>query len=693
MARHKASVYAALGCACAIVGAMAAPAGATPGWLAPIDVAEGTFKGSDSADVAMDARGDTLVVWEHHEGETSVLDEAWRPAGGSFDRPVTLASTTTPETAGYGIFAPVVAMDATGDATVAWITRTSPPPQVEAVACAPGGMCDAPTVLAIETTFDPPVAAMDERGDATVAWTWENGGFGEIQAASRPAGGAFERATTISNFSFGSAGSPTVAMDPAGDATVAWTMSAGSGPETPPLVQMSARPWGAAFSPPTGFSLQVLDPSIAMDARGDATAVWARYDPGHSTANVEVSTRSTLGGEFTQPKTVWTSPASSAAEAEAIRPKVVMDAAGETTIAWTSHEGVRTTTGPLGGPFGEIGGLNNPLVHEADPAIAVNGRGDAVAVWSVTSETGERSVGSISPAGGAFGTPAYLSYGSGSPSVAIDAEGDAAGAWIGSEEGHLAVQVAGYQADGPRLETLHAPTEGQAGSALGFSVAPLSVWSTIASTSWSWDDGSPDSSGTSVAHVFSTPGVYQVTVSATDALGNTTSAMRTVVVQATPATADPSGSQASPPRSIGSRSGRSTTPGTSPEARTALAPKFTPLFATKAAPGNGNVLGLLVGLPNVLGALAGDTILIRCAAGCQRPLHERVKIGRGGRVSVSILPPLQLYPTTRIEVELKAARRVTRYAEYRFIRTGRGVVAHTMRKGCLSATERPRSCT
>ena len=65
--------------------------------------------------------------------------------------------------------------------------------------------------------------------------------------------------------------------------------------------------------------------------------------------------------------------------------------------------------------------------------------------------------------------------------------------------------------------------------ALGFSVSPFDVPSS-SSTSWNFGDGS-SANGTSVGHTYSMAGSYTVTVTSTDAVGNSRSATRTVNVQ------------------------------------------------------------------------------------------------------------------------------------------------------------------
>jgi hypothetical protein len=76
------------------------------------------------------------------------------------------------------------------------------------------------------------------------------------------------------------------------------------------------------------------------------------------------------------------------------------------------------------------------------------------------------------------------------------------------------------------------PASGVAGRSLGFSVSPFDVWSSVA-TRWSFGDGGT-ASGTSVGHVYAAAGTYTVTVTGSDAVGNATSARRTVRIAPPP---------------------------------------------------------------------------------------------------------------------------------------------------------------
>lgn len=531
MARQLVQTCAALGVLWAVAGAHPSVARATPAWVGLSDISDGSYNAAESAAVGMDAKGDTILVWVQNNGTKNLIAAARRPAGGEFEAPVWLSS---PE---VNSSSPVVATDPRGDATAAWIEGEAPDQgHIQATWCPAGGaFTPAKTLTGPGATN--PVVAMDSKGDATVAWEWSNS-YEEIDAASRPAGGEFEERPSLSGYSFNDAVMPAVAMDPEGNTTVVWKDDKGGTPgdEYPNLIQMSTQPASAGFGPPTGFALDASYPAVSMDSHGDTTVVWARNE--NATNIIEASTRMSLNTSFETP--VVLSSSSAGEDEYAIRPEVAMDAAGDTIVAWASHGSMKMAIRPTGGSFGQpIELLKSSTFIEGLPAVAMDSRGDSVVLWWQTIvDQGSKPVGSGMLAGGTFGVPAfpptaslYSDVPSSPASLAIDSQGDAVSAWINGEK----VQVVGYQAGGPWLDELQAPITGQPGVALKFSVTPLSVWSTVTSTTWSWGDGSPETSGTSATHVFSAPGTYQVSVSATDALNNVTHATRTITIEGPPA--------------------------------------------------------------------------------------------------------------------------------------------------------------
>ena len=125
---------------------------------------------------------------------------------------------------------------------------------------------------------DPTVAA-DQEGDLVAVWDQQvvNGGL-QVAASVRPAGGGWQPPVVISGADGG--GGPVVAVDPGGDATAVWLDDVGR-------VYASVRPAGGGWSAPVDLADEEQDPStqpdphVAVDANGDAVAVWGYDDDGH----------------------------------------------------------------------------------------------------------------------------------------------------------------------------------------------------------------------------------------------------------------------------------------------------------------------------------------------------------------------------------------------------------------------------
>jgi hypothetical protein len=215
--------------------------------------------------LAVNARGDALLVWRQCSNTVSfcdgngrpVLHAAWRPAGGPVKSPVVLSGNEV-----YPLI-PAVAIGPSGNAAVVWQNQGT----VEFSVATAGGAFSPPATLAANAVD--PVIAMDGAGNALVAWesfdpTETN--QDRLQAAGLPAGAtAFGTPQTLP----GEAGSvsPALAMAPSGDAVLAWK---------PGPIVAAARTPGQPFGAPA----TVAPPSAAFGATlaiapsGQAVAVW-----------------------------------------------------------------------------------------------------------------------------------------------------------------------------------------------------------------------------------------------------------------------------------------------------------------------------------------------------------------------------------------------------------------------------------
>ncbi len=467
------------------------PAGGA--FSAPLELGGSGFDVFGVPQSAIDDDGDAVVVWQGHEGldPDVLLRVATRPAGGSFGPPLTLSAQD-----GASLVHPQVATNAAGDTVVAWTRAAGQSIVVQAVVRPAGGTFSEPAELSEPASLiTPPRVAIDAAGRATVVWAQITAETHTVQAATRPAGGPFAAtvdltaAAQVGSFPGpGAVGGVDVATNAAGDAVAVWTRQddAGNG-----IVQAASRPAGAAaFAPYADVSVagrNADSPQVAVDGAGNAVAVWMRND---GTSFVAQAASRPAGGSFGAPVDL------SLAGGEGWAPQVALNPAGDAVVAWRRSNGTNT--------------IVQAAVRRA-----------GAAAFAPTTD--------LSPAG----------RDATDPQIGVDAHGDALVAWRRSNGTNTIVQAAGYDGSGPQLRGLSVASAVTVATAATYALSPLDVWSPVTSTVWSFDDGHT-ATGASVSHAFATAGTHGVTVTATDALGNTTSATRAVQVTS-PASPPPSG--------------------------------------------------------------------------------------------------------------------------------------------------------
>lgn len=239
--------------------------------------------------LAHDGHGNVLAVIEREEAKASVPEFSQfqihlfsRPAGGSFGAGTLIASASGPFFPPHEVVAsPGVAMNPNGDAIVTWQRRNTPEEssKIEARVTPAGGALGAPEVVSARKSSLEPQAALDAAGDATVAWVGEDPASKKqtVLEADRPAGGAFGPVQSVSDPTLETSGAPqfpTLAIGPGGEALLAWVRY-----QEPSRVEAATRPAGGTFEPqqpisPDGKSGAVTTPRLEFDESGDAVATW-----------------------------------------------------------------------------------------------------------------------------------------------------------------------------------------------------------------------------------------------------------------------------------------------------------------------------------------------------------------------------------------------------------------------------------
>jgi hypothetical protein len=350
-------------------------------WEAPVNISAvppeeaepGAFNAS-SPQVAVDGAGDVTVIWERYAGVKLLLQVVERPAGGEWGAPVTIGEVNlgpSPE--------PWIAADSAGDALAVWKHGEV----VESAFHPAAGEWEAPVPISPEESFVPQ-AAMNAAGDATVVWMHFDGSDYVVESAFLPGGGEWEAPTLVSEPGE-SAGNPHIALDAAGNTLVAWRGES----EGDEYVRTSYRPVEGEWEAPTNASAkgeQVQSIRDAVDPAGDAIVAWAG-------SGGEVGEFDRVRTAYRPAEGEWEAPVTlSANGGNGFPSDVVFDTGGNAAIIWQrsaeSSNIVEAAYRPAAGEWEFAVGLSEEGKQAFDavvvldaPGVMALADGDATAVW------------------------------------------------------------------------------------------------------------------------------------------------------------------------------------------------------------------------------------------------------------------------------------------------------------------------
>lgn len=273
--------------------------------------------------------------------------------------------------------------------------------------------------------------AVDGSGIGHAVWGRYDGNDGRIQYTRSIDGGVSWSVPVNLSTSGGSAERPQIVVDGSGNLVAVWNRSDGSYD----IIQSSrSTNSGVSWSTPVNLSLTGQDASnsrVATDGSGNVVAVWNRSDGGNQ---IIQASRSTNGGVS------WSTPADlSESGQSAQRQQVAVDGSGNAVAVWLRNDGdddiVQSSRLVAGGVSWSVPVDVSPAgVQAATPQIAVDGDGNAVAVWRLV-VVGEATIiqSSRLVAGGvSWSAPVQLStsgLSADNPQVAVDDSGNAVAVW------------------------------------------------------------------------------------------------------------------------------------------------------------------------------------------------------------------------------------------------------------------------
>ncbi len=441
----------------------------TPGFSALPNVSPTAAFDATSPLVVLNRSGTGLVAWVQTTGSMAnqtELDILPLLANG------TEGVLTKVNTAGTSPSSITAAIDAGGDAVVAWqegadvvgVTRQG----------VNGTFTNTTTPEILDALGTNPVAAIDDAGNAIVVMQHNTGVIQGISAARHPSGGAWQ-GETLSDPGHPYT-SPAVGSNPSGTMVVAFQKDGGI---VSAVTGTVAQGWGTSATVTT-LSTDTANhgPLVSVAASGAAIVGWA------TAAAIQTSSRP-AGGSFPAPGAASSIPVGTTDDFG-----LGGNGRGDVVIAWSTFDTqfmqnvVRATVRPAGtGSFGAPNVVSNTRAYGSRPQIALDEQGDAV-----------------------------LAYPEGP-----------------TQSGGVDMTV--FDASAPQVSAT-GPSKVLVNTGASFRGSATDAFSPFA-TKWSFGDGG-SATGTSVSHTFTRTGRFTVTLTATDTAGNATSRSLTVTVNPKP---------------------------------------------------------------------------------------------------------------------------------------------------------------
>jgi hypothetical protein len=314
--------------------------------------------------------------------------------------------------------APRVAFDAEGDAVVLVTSCCA----LQAVVRPAGGRFRAPVDVSTRGRYAVGAQlAVNGEGNAAAVWAYNDSDT--VYAAVRPAGGRFEPAggTALGvRTSLISAG-PVVGLDARGDATAVW--ATGTYPNNF-SVQAATRPAHGSWSSPQTISTPSTQPigvALAVDARGNALAAWTDVK----------AVGFGLVAAFRPADRAWEAPREVTPAANYGIPQIALDTSGVGMLVWScclSPSRIEAATfSAASRTWSPPENISPTGVAAEDPHLAVDANGNALVVWTTSPSLSLQAA--TRRRRGRFGHPRVLAPSATSVQLATNARGDAVAMW------------------------------------------------------------------------------------------------------------------------------------------------------------------------------------------------------------------------------------------------------------------------
>jgi hypothetical protein len=386
-------------------------------------IESGTEDAYDSQ-IAFDGDGNAIAVWEQYDGaHWSIYANRYTPGGG-------WGTATVIESGTGSAGSPKIAIDADGNAIAVWAQYDGAHNSIYANRYTPGGGWGTETVIESGTdNAGSPQIAIDGDGNAIAVWHQNDGANLSIYANRYTAGGGWGTTATVIESGTGTAVSPQIAIDGDGNAIAVWQQYDGSHWNIYANRYTPSGGWGTTATVIESGTGTAYDPQIAIDGDGNAIAVWYQYDGGHLSI---YANRYTSGGGWDMTATVIES-----GTGDAYDPQIAIDGDGNAIVVWVqddgSYDSIYANRYTSGGGWGSATLIESGTGDAYDSQIAIDGDGNAIAVWDQDDGVQWSTYANRYTFGGGWGTATVIESSTSDayePQIAIDGDGNAIAVWV-----------------------------------------------------------------------------------------------------------------------------------------------------------------------------------------------------------------------------------------------------------------------
>jgi hypothetical protein len=256
-------------------------------WSTPVQISSASaVADANVPDVAADGAGNAIVTWHQGDGRTNHFDvwsARYAVSSNTWIAPVMISDGVN------SAYNPHVAANASGQGILAWeheqddgTTISNGPKDISARTITTAGVMGAPTMLNavpgnIDNVYGQIAVAMNSTGGGGVLWVQTSGVLPFVIHAAMYSGSSWQTSRVITSNVLDNNYGPHLAFDAAGNAIAVWQQQTGTGAYGGTNRYVAGVGWGTSGQLADQSLGDTYDTRIAVDAAGNATAVWYRW--------------------------------------------------------------------------------------------------------------------------------------------------------------------------------------------------------------------------------------------------------------------------------------------------------------------------------------------------------------------------------------------------------------------------------